>query len=50
MFSGSSRPQAPLRHLEAPPNLQPKTTEALESLGTYLVWKPTAFFFSCFYF
>lgn len=50
MFSGSSRPQAPLRHLVAPPNLQPKTAEALESLGTYLAWKPTAFFFSCFYF
>ena len=45
MFSRSSRPQAALRQLEAPPDPQPKTTEALTSLGTYLAWTATAFFF-----
>lgn len=46
MFFGSSRPQAPLRLLEAPPNPKPKTTDALTWQGRPLLF----LFFPCFYF
>lgn len=43
MFFGAAGPKLPLRQLEAPPNPQPKTTDALTWQG-----RPLLFFFSLF--